>query len=119
MPWVHIDDQIALIDFLMQHKEASGPYNACAPEPVRNREFAKRLGRTLHRPAFMPTPALLLKAVLGELSTLLLGSPLVVLTRRLRQAMLEHWPHGPVEIAMRYGEPALPDVLERLATQVP
>ncbi|QXH57461.1 TIGR01777 family oxidoreductase [Pseudomonas maumuensis] len=73
MPWVHIDDQIALIDFLMQHKDASGPYNACAPEPVRNREFAKRLGRTLHRPAFMPMPALLLKAGLGELSTLLLG----------------------------------------------
>ncbi|MGG7597769.1 TIGR01777 family oxidoreductase [Pseudomonas sp. WC1] len=73
MPWVHIDDQIALIDFLMQQKEASGPYNACAPEPVRNREFAKRLGRTLHRPAWMPMPALLLKAGLGEMSTLLLG----------------------------------------------
>ncbi|MDH1658147.1 TIGR01777 family oxidoreductase [Pseudomonas mosselii] len=73
MPWVHIDDQIGLIDFLLQHNEASGPYNACAPEPVRNREFAKRLGRTLHRPAFMPMPALLLKAGLGELSTLLLG----------------------------------------------
>ncbi|MBC7212759.1 MAG: TIGR01777 family protein, partial [Pseudomonas sp.] len=42
MPWVHIDDQIGLIDFLLQHNEASGPYNACAPEPVRNREFAKR-----------------------------------------------------------------------------
>jgi NAD dependent epimerase/dehydratase family enzyme len=42
MPWVHIDDQVALIDFLLQHKEASGPYNACAPEPVRNREFARR-----------------------------------------------------------------------------
>lgn len=73
MPWVHIDDQIGLIDFLLQHNEASGPYNACALEPVRNREFAKRLGRTLHRPAFMPMPALLLKAGLGELSTLLLG----------------------------------------------
>ncbi|MBC3435497.1 TIGR01777 family protein [Pseudomonas sp. BW16M2] len=73
MPWVHIDDQIALIDFLLRHNEASGPYNACAPEPVRNREFAKRLGRALHRPAFMPMPALLLKAGLGELSTLLLG----------------------------------------------
>ncbi len=73
MPWVHIDDQIGLIDFLLRHNEASGPYNACAPEPVRNREFAKRLGRTLHRPAFMPMPTLLLKAGLGELSTLLLG----------------------------------------------
>ena len=62
-----------MIDFLLQHKDTTGPYNACAPEPVRNREFAKRLGRALHRPAFMPTPALLLRAGLGELSTLLLG----------------------------------------------
>ncbi|QXH46178.1 ferrochelatase [Pseudomonas xanthosomatis] len=45
------------------------------------------------------------------------GSPLVVLTRRLQQAMKAHWPHGPVEIAMRYGQPALPEVLERLAAQ--
>ena len=73
MPWVHIDDQIGLIDFLLQHKDTTGPYNACAPEPVRNREFAKRLGRALHRPAFMPMPGLLLRAGLGELSTLLLG----------------------------------------------
>lgn len=73
MPWVHIEDQVALIDFLVQHNDASGPYNACAPEPVRNREFARQLGRTLHRPAFMPMPALLLKAGLGELSILLLG----------------------------------------------
>ncbi|MBO9549125.1 ferrochelatase [Pseudomonas sp.] len=45
------------------------------------------------------------------------GSPLVVLTRRLQAAMVEHWPHGPVEVAMRYGEPALPEVLARLAAQ--
>lgn len=45
------------------------------------------------------------------------GSPLVVLTRRLQQAMMAHWPHGPVEIAMRYGQPALPEVLERLAAR--
>jgi len=45
------------------------------------------------------------------------GSPLVVLTRRLQAAMVEHWPHGPVEVAMRYGQPALPDVLARLAAQ--
>ena len=41
----------------------------------------------------------------------------MVLTRRLQAAMVEHWPHGPVEIAMRYGQPALPEVLERLAAQ--
>lgn len=45
------------------------------------------------------------------------GSPLVVLTRRLQQAMSEHWPRGPVEMAMRYGEPSLESVLTRLAAQ--
>lgn len=73
MPWIHIDDQIALIDFLLHRNEASGPYNACAPKPVRNREFAKALGSMLHRPAFMPMPAFALKVGLGELSLLLLG----------------------------------------------
>ena len=73
MPWIHIDDEIALIDFLLQRDDASGPYNACAPEPVRNREFARRLGRTLHRPAFMPAPAFVLQVGLGEMATLLLG----------------------------------------------
>ncbi len=73
MPWVHIKDQIGLIDFLLRKPDASGPYNACAPHPVRNREFAKTLGQVLHRPAFMPMPAFALKVGLGELSGLLLG----------------------------------------------
>ena len=73
MPWVHIKDQIALIDFLLHKDDASGPYNACAPHPVRNREFAKTLGQVLHRLAFMPMPAFVLKVGLGELSGLLLG----------------------------------------------
>nr|WP_314530144.1 TIGR01777 family oxidoreductase [uncultured Pseudomonas sp.] len=73
MPWIHIKDQIALIDFLLHQESASGPYNACAPKPVRNSEFAKTLGAVLHRPAFMPMPTLALKVCLGEMSLLLLG----------------------------------------------
>ncbi|RMP70530.1 putative nucleoside-diphosphate sugar epimerase/dehydratase [Pseudomonas syringae pv. atrofaciens] len=73
MPWVHIQDQIAAIDFLLNLNEAKGPYNVCAPSPVRNRQFAKSLAGILHRPAFMPMPALALKVLLGELSVLLLG----------------------------------------------
>ncbi|ROM57481.1 TIGR01777 family protein [Pseudomonas poae] len=83
MPWVHIKDQIALIDFLLHKRDASGPYNACAPHPVRNREFTKTLGRVLHRPAFMPLPALALKIGLGELSGLLLGGQKAVPERLL------------------------------------
>ncbi|SEN29400.1 hypothetical protein SAMN04487857_11344 [Pseudomonas sp. ok272] len=73
MSWIHIEDQIALIDFLLHENNARGPYNACAPTPVRNREFAKTLAAVLHRPAFMPMPAFALKLGLGELSLLLLG----------------------------------------------
>lgn len=83
MPWVHIKDQIALIDFLLHKTDASGPYNACAPHPVRNSEFAKTLGRVLHRPAFMPLPAFALKVGLGELSGLLLGGQKAVPERLL------------------------------------
>ncbi|MBU1331350.1 MAG: TIGR01777 family oxidoreductase [Gammaproteobacteria bacterium] len=73
MPWIHLADQIALIDFLVQQPEARGPYNACAPQPVRNRDFAKALGRALKRPAVLPAPAFLLRTGLGELAVLLLG----------------------------------------------
>ncbi|PTT24387.1 TIGR01777 family oxidoreductase [Pseudomonas sp. HMWF021] len=83
MPWIHVNDQIALIDFLLHRIQASGPYNACAPKPVRNREFAKTLGSVLHRPAFMPMPALALKVGLGEMSLLLLGGQRAVPTRLL------------------------------------
>ncbi|KRP61096.1 TIGR01777 family oxidoreductase [Pseudomonas orientalis] len=83
MPWVHIQDQIALIDFLLHKADARGPYNACAPHPVRNREFARTLGQVLHRPAFMPMPAFALKVGLGELSGLLLGGQKAVPERLL------------------------------------
>ena len=73
MPWIHVRDQIALIDFLLHRSDASGPYNACAPTPVRNKAFAKALGEALHRPALMPLPAFVLRLGLGELSLLLLG----------------------------------------------
>ncbi len=73
MPWIHLEDEIGLIDFLLRQADASGPYNACAPQPVRNKAFAKALGAALQRPALLPVPGFLLKAGLGELSELLLG----------------------------------------------
>lgn len=82
MGWVHIDDQIALIDFLLRREEARGPYNACAPQPVRNAEFAQALGRVLHRPARLPAPAFALRLMLGrELAGLLLGGQRAVPVR--------------------------------------
>lgn len=81
MPWIHVDDQVALIDFLMTQPNASGPYNACAPNPVRNAEFARALGRSLGRPAFMAVPGFVLKTMLGELGGLILGGQRAVPAR--------------------------------------
>lgn len=73
MPWVHLHDEVALIDHLLHHTEAHGPYNACAPQPVRNKVFAKTLGQHVRRPAIMAAPAFVLKVLLGEMAGLLLG----------------------------------------------
>ncbi|MFI7865459.1 TIGR01777 family oxidoreductase [Ectopseudomonas khazarica] len=85
MPWIHIADQIALIDFLLQHADARGPYNACAPIPARNAEFTRALGQALSRPTLLPAPAFVLRAALGEMSELLLGGQRA-LPRRLLEA---------------------------------
>ncbi|MGQ7817404.1 TIGR01777 family oxidoreductase [Metapseudomonas furukawaii] len=85
MPWIHLEDQIALMDFLLRRDDARGPYNACSPQPVRNRDFARSLGRALGRPAFMPAPAFVLRPLLGELAELLLGGQRAV-PARLRAA---------------------------------
>lgn len=73
MPWIHIDDLARLFDHLLLQANASGAYNACAPELLRNAAFTRTLAHTLHRPALMPAPAWALRLALGEMSTLLLG----------------------------------------------
>ena len=55
-------------------KKLAGPVNVCAPNPVRNRDLAKSLGRQLKRPAVVPTPAFALRLALGELAGVLLAS---------------------------------------------
>jgi uncharacterized protein (TIGR01777 family) len=83
MPWIHLKDQIGAIDFLLNHEAASGAYNLCAPQPVRNADFAQALGRTLRRPAKIPVPAFALR-LMGEMSGLLLGGQ-----RALPQRLLD------------------------------
>lgn len=73
MPWIHIDDEVGLIDYLLHHETCNGAFNACAPGSVRNAEFSQALARALHRPAVIPAPAWVLRLVLGEMSVLLLG----------------------------------------------
>ncbi|MCB0187493.1 MAG: TIGR01777 family oxidoreductase, partial [Caldilineaceae bacterium] len=72
MPWIHIHDEVRAIQHLLTHENASGAYNLAAPNPVTNKSFSQILGAQMGRPALLPAPAFALKAVLGEMSTILL-----------------------------------------------
>ena len=72
MPWIHLDDWVSLVVWLLTTREARGAFNAVAPTPVTNRAFSHALGRALHRPSFMPVPAFALRVLFGELAESLL-----------------------------------------------
>jgi len=71
-PFVHLEDAVALYRVALEDESLAGPLNLAAPEQVRQRDVALELGRVLHRPARFPTPAPLLRLVLGEQADLLL-----------------------------------------------
>ncbi len=83
--WIHIQDEIRAIRFLMEHPEAHGAYNLTAPNPVTNREFGKALAKVLGRPFWFPAPARALRLVLGELASIVLNGQRV-LPARLQEA---------------------------------
>lgn len=85
MSWIHRDDMVSIILFLLQHEELSGAFNATAPHAVMNRQFTRTLGQVLRRPTLLPMPAFVLKLLFGEMSHLLLTGQKV-----LPQRLLDH-----------------------------
>ncbi|WP_216217551.1 TIGR01777 family oxidoreductase [Amycolatopsis aidingensis] len=66
MPWISSTDEAAAVQFALERDALSGPVNLCSPNPVRNAEFTKALGRALHRPAPWWVPGAALKVALGQ-----------------------------------------------------
>jgi uncharacterized protein len=71
-PWIHMDDEVQAIHFLIENEQASGAFNLSAPTPLTNKEFAITLGKVMGRPSFFPVPSPALKIAFGEMSTVLL-----------------------------------------------
>jgi uncharacterized protein len=71
--WIHVDDAVRAIEHILA-SPAQGAFNLVAPEPVRQRDFARVLGETLHRPSLLRAPAPALHVALGGLATELLSS---------------------------------------------
>ena len=85
--WIHLDDMVGVVQHALA-RESSTVLNTTAPEPARQRDFAKAMGSVLRRPAFLPAPAFALKLMLGGFSTELLGSKRV-LPKHLQEAGYE------------------------------
>ena len=68
MSWIHLDDWVGLVLWLLENDTLRGPVNLTAPQPVRNRELARALGRAMGRPSLLPVPAFALRLMLGELA---------------------------------------------------
>ena len=73
-PWIHMADLLAAVLFLLENEHASGPYNFIAPGAVRQKDFARSLGRALRRPAIVSAPSLALRIMMGEMADVLLAS---------------------------------------------
>ncbi|WP_404390049.1 TIGR01777 family oxidoreductase [Pseudoalteromonas phenolica] len=78
MSWIHIDDMVNAIVFLLEDEKAHGAFNLTAPEPVSNNNFTQILAKTLKRPALFPMPEFVLKLMFGEMSDLLIYGQNVV-----------------------------------------
>jgi uncharacterized protein (TIGR01777 family) len=90
--WIHMEDLLSTFLFVFNNKNISGPVNFCAPNPVRNRDLAKALGEVLKRPSFVPTPAFVLRLVLGEFGSVVLEGQRVLPSRLLRYGFVFKYP---------------------------
>jgi uncharacterized protein (TIGR01777 family) len=86
MSWIALDDVAGALEYAMSNESLRGPVNFVAPNPVRNTEFTKTLGRVLTRPTLFPIPEFGVRLAFGEMADALLLSSQRVEPRRLKEA---------------------------------
>ena len=67
-PWIHLADEVGAIRFVLEHPQATGPFNLAAPEPARNSDLACAVGRVLGRPTWLPVPRWPFRLAAGDLA---------------------------------------------------
>lgn len=92
LSWIHLDDLLSGVELLIDKPELEGPFNFTAPEAVTNQEFSETLGRVLHRPALVRTPAFALRALFGEGAEPILKGQRAVPRRLLEAGLTFRYP---------------------------
>lgn len=92
VPWIHLEDEVRALRFLIENPAAEGAYNLSAPTPVTYGEFATIMGQVMKRTSFMPVPGFALKAVLGDMASILLTGQREIPQRLLEQGFTFNYP---------------------------
>jgi uncharacterized protein (TIGR01777 family) len=84
--WIHIEDVIQSILFLMESKDLKGVFNLTAPYSLKNKDFCQSVGTALRRPSWLPVPGFILRLLFGELAKEALLSGQRVYPKRLEKS---------------------------------
>jgi uncharacterized protein (TIGR01777 family) len=103
-PWIHREDMVAVLQWLLENAGANGAYNASAPNPVTNADFTKALGRALGRPAVVPVPGVALKLMFGEMAEILTMSDRMVPMRLLDEGFRFRYPDLAAALAAMFAQ---------------
>jgi len=101
MSWIHLQDMVRLVSWVVANPEAQGPVNCVAPNPVTNKDFTRILAAALHRPAFFPVPEFALKMLYGEMASVLIESQRVM-------------PKAALDLGFQFQRPELGEALSDL-----
>jgi uncharacterized protein (TIGR01777 family) len=94
MSWIDRGDVVRMILWALDNEAVRGVYNATSPEPVTNRDFARALGRAMHRPALLPAPAFALRLLFGQMAEeMLLNGQRVLPARAAREGFVFESPN--------------------------
>lgn len=93
LSWIHTDDVVRVLRFLMSDPNATGVYNITAPAPVSNATFVHTVGNIINRPTLLPVPAFAMKALFGEMAHVLLTGQNVVPARLNDAGFQFRFPH--------------------------
>jgi uncharacterized protein len=86
LSWVHMEDEVGAICYLLERDDARGAFNLCSPNPLTAREFFGIMGSVMGRPSWLPVPGLALHLMLGEMADELILSGQRALPGKLLQA---------------------------------
>ena len=103
LSWIHLDDAVAALRFLLDQEKASGTYNVCAPQPLSNSAFSGELAHALRRPCWLRLPAFAMKLAFGEVSQTLLEGQAAIPQRLTAAGFVHTYPDARSALEEIYG----------------